>query len=587
MGVRNKYCSSCSSEVKNNKKIKHLCFRNYKGSSTGMEQDIIVEGFRQSLEQHGLMYKYYIGDGDSSVYSRIIEKVSYGRDVVKLECANHITRNLHDGLRKLVVNKHFSIHVRKILSNGSPSPLERLVKGVRTAIKECGKSNNVNVLRDDLKNAPYHVLGSHLNCRPAYCTRSNTNEKNNVPLMESGKIMSEIIAIVDKVVRKADCLVYNTTTNIAENFMSLVAKFTGGKRVNYTKAGSYQRRVFGATQVHSRGPSWHLSPWKKLTGKSPGKLFQKNVSRRVAISTLKSKYKKQKNNRCRISRDKSSVNHDFDYGPDTVELDMTEEDFKLNVNKKLEELKIDVSTTDAINKLQKNTIGQHDNVAWHEARKNRLTASNFGTVICRKPTTSCHNLVKTLLYSTNVVSKSLEFGRQNEKVAIREYENKYCKVVRSCGLFVDRENPFLGASPDGLVDDDKIVEVKCTPSIGKTSLVDATLDKKFKFCLEVTETGQLQLKQNHKYYWQVQGQLNITNKSKCIFILLSQGNDLFIQHIDRDEHLWRSKMLPKLISFYMDCMLPEIIDPRIPRGLRIRDSAKITEAQFLIKKRKK
>lgn len=176
------------------------------------------------------MYKYYIGDGDSSVYSRIIEKVSYGRDVVKLECANHITRNLHDGLRKLVANKHFPIHVRKILSNISPSPLERLVKGVRTAIKECGKSNN---LREDLKNAPYYVLGSHLNCRPAYCTRSNTEEKNNVPLMENRNILSEIIAIVDKVVRKADRLVYNITTNIAENFMSLVAKFTGGKIINY------------------------------------------------------------------------------------------------------------------------------------------------------------------------------------------------------------------------------------------------------------------------------------------------------------------------------------------------------------------
>lgn len=179
---------------------------------------------------------------------------------------------------------------------------------------------------------------------------------------------------------------------------------------------------------------------------------------------------------------------------------MTEEDFKLNVNKKLEKLKIDVFTTDAIDKLQKYTIGQHDNIAWHEAKKNRLTASNFGTVICRKPTTSCHNLVKTSLFGTNIVSKYLEFGHQNEKVVIRGFENKYSKVVRSCGLFVDLENLFLGASPDGLIDNDKMVEVKCTPSIGNTSLVDAALNKKFKFCLEVPETGQLQLKQNHMYY---------------------------------------------------------------------------------------
>lgn len=46
-------------------------------------------------------------------------------------------------------------------------------------------------------------------------------------------------------------------------------------------------------------------------------------------------------------------------------------------------------------------------------------------------------------------------------------------------------------------------------------------------------------------------------------------------------------MLPKLILFCMNCMLPEIVDPIIPIGLRIRDPAKIIEAQFLIKKKRK
>lgn len=55
------------------------------------------------------MYKYYIltGDSDRSVYVRIIEKMLFGQDVIKLEFTNHITCNLHDGLQKLVANKHF------------------------------------------------------------------------------------------------------------------------------------------------------------------------------------------------------------------------------------------------------------------------------------------------------------------------------------------------------------------------------------------------------------------------------------------------------------------------------------------------
>lgn len=57
----------------------------------------------------------------------------------------------------------------------------------------------------------------------------------------------------------------------------------------------------------------------------------------------------------------------------------------------------------------------------------------------------------------------------------------------------------MGTSPDGLIDEDKIIEVKCTSSISTRSLKDAASDKKLQFCLELTETS-LQLKTNHKYY---------------------------------------------------------------------------------------
>lgn len=44
-------------------------------------------------------------------------------------------------------------------------------------------------------------------------------------------------------------------------------------------------------------------------------------------------------------------------------------------------------------------------------------------------------------------------------------------------------------------------------------------------------------------------------------------------------------MISKLNSFYKDCMLPKIVDRRLPRGLRKRDHAKIIEAQYHIKKK--
>lgn len=46
-----------------------------------MEQIIIVRGFQESEDMNGLRYLEFIGDGDSSVFAKIQEKVSYGRMV--------------------------------------------------------------------------------------------------------------------------------------------------------------------------------------------------------------------------------------------------------------------------------------------------------------------------------------------------------------------------------------------------------------------------------------------------------------------------------------------------------------------------
>jgi hypothetical protein len=94
MGVRNKSCYVCTTA--HNKKENppnHRCFRNWDGSSSAMEADIIVEGFNQSITMHGVRYKYFIGDGDSSTFANLKMKVEYGNMIVKTECKNHLFKN--------------------------------------------------------------------------------------------------------------------------------------------------------------------------------------------------------------------------------------------------------------------------------------------------------------------------------------------------------------------------------------------------------------------------------------------------------------------------------------------------------------
>ncbi|KAK4876549.1 hypothetical protein RN001_009055 [Aquatica leii] len=90
-----------------------------------------------------------------------------------------------------------------------------------------------------------------------FCTRKDAIEDNHVSIMEKSGILLEIKKIIDPVMVKSDLLAFNQTTNQAERFMSLVSKFVGGKKINFSKNISYTTRANGAALSHLLGPSWH------------------------------------------------------------------------------------------------------------------------------------------------------------------------------------------------------------------------------------------------------------------------------------------------------------------------------------------
>lgn len=74
LGVKNKYCSICAqAEKKNQDPKEHKCYKNYNGSSTAMESEILHEGFKCSIKMHNLIYKRMVSDGDSSTYSKLLQ----------------------------------------------------------------------------------------------------------------------------------------------------------------------------------------------------------------------------------------------------------------------------------------------------------------------------------------------------------------------------------------------------------------------------------------------------------------------------------------------------------------------------------
>ena len=101
-------------------------------------------------------------------------------------------------------------------------------------------------------------------------------------------------------------------------------------------------------------------------------------------------------------------------------------------------------------KISRITVGQRDNPAWHLARRGRLTASNFGSVLKAKRVTP--SLPKRLLgeYDLSRV-KAVQWGVNNEEEAIKAFTLKTGKTVKETGIWF-HSSGILGASPDGIVD---------------------------------------------------------------------------------------------------------------------------------------
>ena len=117
-----------------------------------------------------------------------------------------------------------------------------------------------------------------------------------------------------------------------------------------------------------------------------------------------------------------------------------------------------VFTQDVLKSIEVNTRGQSENPDWFTHRHGRITASLFPSVLHFKFGDSPDNyIVKSVLGERKSVNApSLAFGKQNEPVARQLYFDKErphhkSLKVENCGLFVDEQHPYMGASPDGIV----------------------------------------------------------------------------------------------------------------------------------------
>ena len=169
---------------------------------------------------------------------------------------------------------------------------------------------------------------------------------------------------------------------------------------------------------------------------------------------------------------------------------------------------------------------------WFAARLGRVTASRVADVVAKTKSgdsASRGNYMAQLVIErlTNKQEESysndfMDWGNLQEPFARAAYEAATNVLVDEVGMITHPRIEMSGASPDGLVGDDGLVEIKCP----KTATHIETL-------LSKTVPG--------KYNIQMQWQMACTDRSWCDFVSfdprMPDGLQMFLKRVPRDDAL--------------------------------------------------
>lgn len=222
-------------------------------------------------------------------------------------------------------------------------------------------------------------------------------------------------------------------------------------------------------------------------------------------------------------------------------------------------------TDEEIHNLGKATQLQSKCRLWSIHRAGRITASNFKSAVRTNHNKPSVSLVKKLCYPQehSFTSNATKWGCEHEANAVEEFFDWFSLEhedprLSSCGFMINKNYPFLGASPDGVIycscHGKYLLEVKCPYRCCNKGLWEAVNDPSF--FLKDNE-GVLSLDKSHSYYYQVQCQLGVGEVEKSFFVVWSPDT-LHIEEIKIDLPFFEANMATanELIE---KAVLPEII----------------------------
>ena len=157
--------------------------------------------------------------------------------------------------------------------------------------------------------------------------------------------------------------------------------------------------------------------------------------------------------------------------------------------------------------------------------------------------------------------KSIQWGREKEEQARKDYECATGSSVICCGIFISKKNPLFASSPDGLVNE-TLLEIKCPYSLKDINLTDPAASKNVK-CSFLDRN--LNLRRSHLYFYQIQLGMYVTGCRKTHFVTWTTKSCL-IEEIAYDQ-TFTGWQIERAFKAFKSHVAVEYFEHRVPRKL--------------------
>lgn len=172
---------------------------------------------------------------------------------------------------------------------------------------------------------------------------------------------------------------------------------------------------------------------------------------------------------------------------------------------------------------------EQQSAEWFAIRAGKATASRIADIMAKTksgPSASRANYAAQLIAerltgkpAESYSNGAMQWGNEQEPHARRAYENKMGAFVEQVGFVVHPTIPDAGASPDGLLNDDGLIEIKCPNTATH---------------IETLLAGDV----DRKYMLQMQWQMACAGRMYCDFVSfdprMPEPMQLFIKRVPRD-----------------------------------------------------